>query len=186
MKKVRLVNKGVLKTSDSIDLDTLTDHLNNLDLTKEENLNFWIYCSIAMKTGLRSVDILEMKTSSIIVSERKLKLKEKKTGKLIEAPIFSNVLDKVDFSREYVIFNNKRKTLVSIMTINRRLKEIYKDTGLQISSHSIRKATAKKVYEKTGNNIIKAMVFLNHSSPVMTKNYLGITKDEKLELYSYL
>jgi integrase len=186
MKKVRSINKGVLKTSDSIDLDILTDYLNNLDLTKEENLNFWLYCSISMKTGLRSVDILELKASSVIVSERKFKLREKKTRKLVEAPIFSNVLDKMDLSREYVIFNNKRKTLVSLMTINRRLKEIYKDSGLQVSSHSIRKATAKKVYEKTGNNIIKAMIFLNHSSPVMTKNYLGITKDEKMELYSYL
>ena len=72
------------------------------------------------------------------------------------------------------------------MTINRRLKSIYKDSDRNISSHSIRKATATKVYQATGNDIVKAMIFLNHSSPITTKNYLNITNEEKLELYSFL
>lgn len=180
-------NRGnIPKTSDKIDLDVLKKHCSNLDLSNNDNLNFWLYCRISMLTGLRSVDILNMKVSDISFKENKIKVTEKKTGKKVEAPLSSEVLSQINIDNEFIIFNDKYKTKVSLMTINRRLKSVYKDSDRNISSHSIRKACATKVYEATGNNIIKAMIFLNHSSPVTTKNYLNITNEEKLELYAYL
>ncbi len=176
----------VPKTSDKIDIDFLQLHCDNLDLSNPDNLNFWLYCNISMRTGLRSIDILKMKVSDINFIDRKVILKEKKTKKMIEAPISKNILDKIDTSKEFVIYNEKYKCNVSLMTINRRLKDVFKDSSINVSSHSIRKACATKIYEATGNNIIKAMIFLNHSSPVMTKNYLGLTKEEKFSLYSLL
>jgi len=174
------------KPSEKIDLDVLRDHCDSLDLSNNDNLNFWLYCNISMRTGLRSVDILNMKVSDISFSKMRVSLIEQKTKKRVEAPIHQNIIQQIDMDREFVIWNEKYTSKVSLMTINRRLKKIYKDTDTNVSSHSIRKACASKIYEATGNNIIKAMIFLNHSSPVTTKNYLGITKAEKDELYSML
>jgi integrase len=174
------------KASDKIDLNILQQHLETLDLTNADNLNFWLYCTIAMRTGLRSIDILKMKTSSINKKERFSELVEQKTKKKVRVRIVNVVIDKINFEQDYVIFNHKYKTNVSLMTINRRLKALYTDSNSNVSSHSIRKSTATSIYEKTGNNIIKAMLFLNHSSPLMTKNYLGITASEKMELYDLL
>ena len=180
-------NRGnIPKTSDKINLDVLKKHCSNLDLSNNDNLNFWLYCRIGMLTGLRSIDILKMKVSNISFVNGMVKLTEQKTKKKIEAPLSKEILSQIKKDNEFVIFNHKYKTNVSLMTINRRLKKVYKDSDTNISSHSIRKSCATKVYTLSGNDIIKAMTFLNHSSPVTTKNYLNITNEEKLELYSYL
>jgi len=191
--------KIIPKASEKIDLDILREHLANLDLSNPDNLNFWIYCRIAIRTGLRSVDILNMKVGQISDTDRKVTLREQKTKKLVEAPIDKDVIDRIKANDtfivpegvytsnpHYVLWNKKYSTKVSLMTINRRLKKLYKGSGTNVSSHSIRKAVASIIYTKTGNNIINAMTFLNHSSPVTTKNYLGITKAEKQELYKLL
>ena len=174
------------KASEKIDLDFLRLHCENLDLSNSDNLNFWLYCNISMRTGLRSIDILNLKVSDISFVDRKVTVIEKKTKKIVEAPIPKMILDKIDTSKEYVIYNEKYKCTVSLMTINRRLKSVFKDSSTNVSSHSIRKACASKIYEATNNNIIKTMIFLNHSSPTTTTNYLGINKEEKFQLYSIL
>lgn len=173
-------------TSDKIDLNVLREYLDNLDLSNADNLNFWLYCMISMRTGLRSVDILEMKVNCINFADRKFRLKEKKTGKLVNGPLTSTILDKIDINSEYVIFNNKYKTNVSLMTINRRLKNIYAGTGKNVSSHSIRKSVASQMYIATGNDIVKVMGFLNHSSTATTIKYLNINEEVRYSLYSLL
>jgi integrase len=67
--------------SEKIDLTILNNHLDSLDLTNIDNLNFWLYCKIGMNTALRSSDILEMKVSSIDFKNRVIRIKEKKTKK---------------------------------------------------------------------------------------------------------
>ena len=176
---------GILKTSDKLDLIILMDHCDNLDLSNKDNLNFWLYCRLSIHSGLRSIDILEMKVKDIDFEERCVVLVERKTKKKVKITSIPNVvLNNINRSEDFVLWNNKYKTNVSLMTINRRLKEVFKGTNLNISSHSIRKAKARFIYEKTGNDIIKAMIFLNHSSPTMTKNYLNITQEEKEFLYT--
>ena len=177
---------NIPKRSDKINLDVLKKHCSSLDLSKNDNLNFWLYCRISMLTGLRSVDILQMRVSDISFQDGMVRLTEKKTKKKIQAPLSKEVLSQINKDKEFVIFNEKYKTNVSRMTINRRLKKVYKDSDRNISSHSIRKSIATKIYQASGNDIIKAMIFLNHSSPVTTKDYLNITNEEKLELYAYL
>jgi integrase len=51
--------------SEKIDLKILSNYLDELNLLNNDNLNFWLYCKIAMNTGLRSSDILNMKISDI-------------------------------------------------------------------------------------------------------------------------
>ncbi len=183
---MREKRNNIPKTSDKIDIQVLKNHCQQLDLNKNNDLNFWLYCNIAMTTGLRSIDILEMKVADINFIKKEVSLNEKKTGKRVKAPLSPNILSHINKANEYVIWSEKYKGNVSLMTINRRLKAIYKGSGSNVSSHSIRKSVATIVYNKSGNDIIKAMIFLNHSSPIVTKNYLNITQEEKLELYSLL
>jgi len=174
------------KASEKIDLDVLRDHCADLDLSNNDNLNFWLYCQIAMTTGLRSVDILNMKVSDISFQRRFARITEKKTGKKVTPKISPFILGEIDMDREFVIWNEKYTTKVSLMTINRRLKKIFEGTDINVSSHSIRKSAATRIYKAHNNDIIRAMEFLNHGSPVTTKNYLGITKEEKDSSYDIL
>ena len=75
-------NRGnVPKASDKINLDVLKKHCSNLDLSNNDNLNFWLYCRISMLTGLRSVDILNMKVSDISFKNGMVRLTEKRQAK---------------------------------------------------------------------------------------------------------
>jgi integrase len=174
------------KPSEKIDLNILKEHCDSLDLSNNDDLNFWLYCQISRRLGLRSIDILNLKVENISFKKGRVVLIEKKTKKKVNAPLPAVVLEHINRNREYVIWNEKYTCRVSLMTINRRLKKVFEDTDTNVSSHSIRKACASKVYASTGNNIIKAMEFLNHTSPITTKNYLGISAAEKEELYSIL
>jgi len=183
---MRTKRNNIPKTSDKIDIQVLKEHCQSLDLNKNNDLNFWLYCNIAMTTGLRSVDILEMKVSDINFIKSEVHLKEKKTGKRVKAPLGQIILDKIDRSREFVIWNEKYKGNVSLMTINRRLKKIYEGSGSNVSSHSIRKSVATIIYNKTGKDLIETMSFLNHSSPEGTLRYIDVEKTNKSELYALL
>lgn len=174
------------KKSERIDIVKLRNHLDTLDLTKNNDLNFWLYCRIAMLTGLRSVDILNMKVKSINFTDRVAHIVEQKTKRKVTVNIYSDVLSRINKEQEFVLWNEKYSTPVSLMTINRRLKKIFKDDNINVSSHSIRKAVGRYIYEKTGNDVIKAMQFLGHKSPDTTRRYLEVNQDELNELYQLL
>ena len=174
------------KKSERIDLLKLRNHLDNLDLSNDDDLNFWLYCNIAMGTGLRSIDILKMKVDSINFTDRVAHITEQKTKRKVDARIHSQVLEKIDQDREYVIWNKKYSTNVSLMTINRRLKKIFKDDDIAVSSHSIRKAVGRTIYEQTKNDLVSAMQFLGHKNPTTTITYLEIDKDKLDKLYTLL
>ena len=175
------------RKSERIDLLKLRNHLDKLDLDNNDNLNFWLYCNIAMLTGLRSVDILKMKVSNISFQNRRVDVIEQKTKRKVEnIPLSSSVLSHIDTDCEYVIWNHKYSTNVSLMTINRRLKKIFKDDDIAVSSHSIRKAVGRSIYKQKGNDIVAVMKLLGHKSTTTTMRYLEIDKEELDEMYSLL
>lgn len=174
------------KKSERIDLIKLRNHLDDLDLSKEHNLNFWIYCNIAMTTGLRSVDVLNLKVSDINFQKGYARITEQKTKRKVDAKLSRAVLDVINQKQEFAIFNHKYGSRVSLMTINRRLKGVFVDDNVNVSSHSIRKAVGRAIYEKTGNDLVSAMTFLGHKIPATTITYLEINKDKLNELYTLL
>ena len=179
-------HKTIPTKSERIDLIKLRNHLDTLDLTNNDNLNFWLYCRIAIGTGLRSVDILKMKVSSIRFKERFARIIEQKTKRKVDARIHSDVLQRINLNQEYVIWNHKYGSNVSLMTINRRLKKIFKDDDIAVSSHSIRKAVGRHIYDNTNKDLPSAMKFLGHKNPNTTIKYLEIDKEKLNELYALL
>jgi integrase len=182
------VQKGIKKTSDIIDLNVLRNYLDRLDLTKHENKSVWLYFQIAMKTGLRSIDIINLKSSNFVTKGKETNLVgiEQKTKKEYNIPFdYPQILEKLDYSNEYVLWSETYKRPISLMTINRRLKSALNDSK-GISSHSIRKSIAMEIYTKTNNDIISTMLFLRHSSVTTTQKYLNLKDSEVRKLYLLL
>jgi len=178
--------KTETKKSEPINLSILKNHLENLDLSKADNLTFWLYCNISMYSGLRARDIIKLKTEDIDFDKKVIKVIETKTKKVSKIPFDRpQILERINREYPYVIFNPIRGKNLSVMSINRNLKAIY-NQDKTISSHSIRKAAAKLVYEGTDYNIFKTMAFLNHSSIATTQRYLSISENERNELFNLL
>jgi len=184
MENIKKVRKPL--KSEIINLSILSNYLDGLDLSKNDNLNFWLYCKIAMNTALRSSDILEMKVSSIDFEKCLIRIKEKKTKKVSIIPFNRpQILERINQQQIFVLWNEKYQTKVSLMTINRRLKNIFGFSS-HISSHSIRKSIANEVYLNSNKDIYAVMRFLNHSSVVVTQKYLGLDQEKRNQMFNQL
>jgi len=167
--------------SDKIDLIKLSEHLESLDLTNRDNLNFWLYCKIAMKTGLRYSDVSGLRVKNYNPDKKEFIIIEKKTNKKSVIPFdFPQIVMHFNTGApdDFIIFNKTYSTVISLMTVNRRLKALY-GGSLNVSSHSIRKATASVIYNRTDKDIFATMKFLNHSSIEMTRKYLNLDEEDK-------
>ena len=78
---------------------------------------------------------------------------------------------------EYAFPSNKNNGTEPIepKSYSRILKEVGEKIGLKhISGHSPRKTYATRIYEKSGGDLEKVRIALNHQSIEETKKYLGI------------
>ncbi len=136
--------------------------------------------------GLRIEDILSLKPSSFILinGERKIDITEKKTKKKrrfsINQDYYRHLMDYVkenDIGRNELIFPIKERAVQKYLEkVTYYLGEDY----CNISTHSFRKYCGMKLYEASGHNIILVMKFFQHSSPEITRRYLGVS-DEDME-----
>ena len=59
-----------------------------------------------------------------------------------------------------------------------------------LSTHSLRKTFGRKVVESAGENsemaLIKLSELFNHTSPQITRRYLGLRQEELMEVYNSL
>jgi site-specific recombinase XerD len=94
-------------------------------------------------------------------------------------------LKNVNIGENY-IFLSQKETVYRTQSINVILKTLFNTKRLQISSHSLRKAFARKVYENM-NESENALVLLsgvfNHSNIAITRRYLGIRQDTIDNIY---
>lgn len=150
--------------------------------------------------GLRISDLLSL-TWSMLMDDDSFMIEEKKTGKkrIIRVnPNFRlhitdcfNSLGIKDKSEK--CFLSKKKVVYSIQRINILLKEIKERYNLKIehfSTHSFRKTFGRRVVEQAGENsemaLIKLSELFNHSTPQITRRYLGLRQEELLEVYDSL
>jgi len=183
------------KTSDYLDFDkVLNKGLSLLNDRKKCRIGFYLIFSI--NTGLRISDVLNIKHKDLL--EDSLIINEKKTQKQREIALNQVVKDSysklitilkeqgIGFSQDDYIFMSQKGSTFRTQTINGVLKSIFKDKRLQISSHSLRKAFARRVYENL-NESEDALVLLSdifrHSSISITRRYLGIRKETISNVY---
>ena len=88
---------------------------------------------------------------------------------------------------------SRKKVVYSVQRINVRLKEIKAKYSIKVehlSTHSLRKTFGRKVVESAGENsemaLIKLSEIFNHTSPMITRRYLGLRQEELEEVYNIL
>jgi integrase len=86
-------------------------------------------------------------------------------------------------------FKSNQNTILSKQYVNRKLKELFGSKSLSVSTHSLRKTFGRQVWSNN-NETDKALLYLselfNHSSPAITKRYLGIRQEELDDIYMSL
>jgi integrase len=150
--------------------------------------------------GLRISDILKLKWNDILDKDVFV-LVETKTQKSREIRINAQLKKHINecyyhikpSSNEKEIFLSQKNSVYSIQWLNKIFKSIKTRYNLRIdnfSTHSMRKTFGREVFSKAGTNaeiaIVRLSQLFNHSSVMITRRYLGITRDELLEAYDSL
>jgi len=183
------------KTSDYVNFDTaLNTGKKLLKDNKKCRLGFYIIFSI--NTGLRVSDILQ--TKHFMVVGDKMIVVEKKTKKSREITINDEIKkayaklvlnlaeQKIKFNENDYIFISQKGSVYKTQSINEILKTIFNSTSLQISSHSLRKSFARRVYQnfnESENALVLLSDIFSHSSIAITRRYLGIRQETISNVY---
>ena len=149
---------------------------------KNSNERNYILFSLAVYSGLRITDILNLKVKDV-KNRNEFVLVEKKTGKrktLNINPNLQNILKtfiKNKEDNEYLISSRDSgdKPLTRI-----RAFQIMQDIGdkfnIRISPHSLRK-TFGYFHYKTNRDIVLLQKIFNHSHPEVTFRYIGVNSE---------
>ena len=185
-------------TSDYIEWDTMLNLVRRLSKDGDHRMSLLIGCGSFF--GLRISDLLTLNWGMLLDSDSFI-LTEKKTGKRriikVNADFRKHILDcynalRISDMNEKCFLSNK-KVVFSIQRINVRLKEIKTKYNLKIdhfSTHSLRKIFGRRVVARAGENsemaLIKLSELFNHSTPQITRRYLGLRQEELMEVYDAL
>ena len=184
-------------TADYLEWNTMLSVVRKL--YKDGNYRMSLLIGIGAFTGLRISDILSLRWKMLM--DESFILIEKKTGKVREVKINKDfrchildcfaVLNIMD--RDEYCFISRKRCVYSIQRVNAIFKEIKAKYNLRIahfSTHSLRKTFGRKVVEMSGDNsemaLIKLSELFNHSTPQITRRYLGLRKEELMEVYDTL
>ncbi|WP_297092138.1 tyrosine-type recombinase/integrase [uncultured Draconibacterium sp.] len=183
------------KTSDFIEYDiALNKGLKLLKDDKKCILGFFIIASINI--GTRISDTLKLKHQDL--KQEKLIIKETKTKKercitlnnrvKTSYQKLTNKLDEMNikYKDDDFVFVSQKGTVYRTQSINKILKEIFNSKQLQISSHSLRKSFARKIYEnmdRSEHALVLLSSILSHSSVAITRIYLGLQQEIINDVY---
>ena len=134
--------------------------------------------------GMRVGDILRLKLSDFVNDggRYRLNIVEEKTGKkrTFTVPVelykyFCNYAEKNG------IKNTEKLFPITERAVQKHLKAVCDFLGYSnISTHSFRKWYATDIYNNSGHDIVLVQHLLQHSSPVTTRRYIGMS-EEKIE-----
>jgi len=149
-----------------------------------------------LNTGLRISDILPVKIEDIYKSRSEFHdyfiLNEKKTGKEKKVKIndslrkdINSYIKNRDGSCSPYLFYSIKGDHIGRIQAYRVLKEAAEFCGIEnFGTHSLRKTWGYWTYKVSKFNIGLIMDAFNHSSQGITLRYIGVSQDQKDELYS--
>ena len=134
--------------------------------------------------GMRIGDVLKLKLSDIVKDGNRYRLNivEEKTGKKRTFTVPPAVYQFFcDYAREHHIAPDERLFPICTYAVQKHLKKVCDALGYtNISTHSFRKWYATDIYNASGHDIVLVQQLLQHSSPMITRRYIGIS-EEKIE-----
>lgn len=189
LKRNTMAKKNQNTTSDYIPFDTALVKGQKL-LKNDKTKTIGLYIIVSINLGIRVSDTLLLTFEQLRGDE--IEINEKKTGKRRVMAINDNIkeaLTMFDESYKGLAFKSQKNTVYSTQQINRKLKGIFAkeiSKGLQISSHSLRKSFGRQVYNmnnQSENALLKLSELFNHTSPSITRKYLGLRQEELNDIY---
>jgi len=170
-------------------------------LERDHQYKFCLLISIGVYTGLRISDLLTLRYSDLLNRDTFI-IREKKTGKtrsikvnrdLREIVNRISVKSKVQDLNQQIFLNKYGTKPIDRSYVNVKLKEIFKiyriNVAGNISSHLFRKCLGRRVVSLnnySNESLILLMELFGHSSPSITKTYLGIRTQEIHNVYDSL
>ena len=134
--------------------------------------------------GLRIGDVLRFRLCDILHDggRYRLNITEEKTGKRRTFTVPAAVYDFLtDYAAEHGIPADGVLFPITERAVQKHLKAVCSALGYSnISTHSFRKWYATEIYRASGNDLLLVQALLQHSSPTITRRYIGIS-DERLE-----
>jgi integrase len=192
--------KGQKTTTTSMDWDNFKSLIAKLERDRE--FKFCLLISIGVFTGLRISDILKLKFSNFPDDNEIITLIEQKTQKQRRIKINADLRDIVNRIRtkmgvdeldRFIFLNRYGTKPIDKSYVNVKLKELLKKYNIEVegnvSSHLFRKTLGNRVLKLNNYSneaVILLMELFNHSSPAITKKYLGIREKEIHSVYDAL
>lgn len=194
------ITKG--HTSDFIEWNAANGLVNRL--MKDGNFVMAALITCGIYFGLRISDLRKLTWAMILNDEADtFTIREEKTNKVRKVKINVNAKELLkecyqglgNPSMTQHCFLSRKKQVFSTQRINVILKEIrdkYNVKCKNISCHTLRKTFGRAIFEKACENgqgemaLIKLQSVFGHSSPMITKIYLGIKQEEILQCYDLL
>lgn len=187
-------------TADYISWDAAMNVIRKLFRDGDIRMSLLIGCGCFF--GLRISDLLALKWN-MITNVDSFTVTEKKTGKRREIKINSGFREHiVDCYRALHIANdseycflNRYGNVISRQSVNEKLKSVktrYRLPIDHISTHSMRKTFARKVWENENaagrgeQSLVVLAEILNHASVSVTRRYLGLRRQEIGQIYDTL
>lgn len=157
-------------------------------ITTGENPSFGLLIVAGINLGLRITDLLSLTYGDL--KKDTITIKEGKTGKERTLKVNDSIKAALEhFKNENENFNafrSQKNSVYSTQQVNRLIKKYFKG---DVTSHSLRKSFGRRVWENN-NGEEKALVYLaelfNHTSPAITRKYLGIRQQELNDIYMNL
>ena len=167
-------------------------------LERDGEYRYCLLIAIGVFSGLRISDLLQLRFSHFENTEV-MTIREKKTGKARRIKINSDLKSIVDRIKDkmklqdpnqFIFLNRYGTKPLDRSWINVNLKRIFRKYGIEvegnISSHMFRKTLGNRVLKLnnySGESVILLMELFSHSSPAITKKYLGIREREIMDVY---
>ena len=134
--------------------------------------------------GMRIGDILNLKLSDIVSDGGRYRLNvvEEKTGKKRTFSVPEDVYKFFcDYCNDQGIQADQPMFPITVRAVQKHLKAVCDLLGYtNVSTHSFRKWYATDIYNSNGHDIVLVQQLLQHSSPTVTRRYIGIS-DERIE-----
>ena len=187
---------GQRTTTTSMDWDDFKSLISKLERDRE--YKFCLLISIGVFTGLRISDLLKLRfnhfenTEILAIQEQKTKKTRRIKINVDLKEIIERIRGKMGMSDgdQYIFINRYGTKPIDQSYVNVKLKEIFKQYSIELegnaSSHLFRKTLGNRVLRLNNYSneaIILLMELFSHSSPAITKRYLGIREKEILDVY---
>jgi integrase len=187
---------GQRTTTTSMDWDDFKSLIGKLE--RDGEYKFCLLITIGVFTGLRIGDLLRLRfnqfeNSEILTIQEQ---KTKKTRRIKINPDLKEIVERVKGrmvvtdTNQFIFLNRFGTKPIDKSYVNVKLKELFKkyDILLQstVSSHVFRKTLGNRVLRLNNYSneaVILLMELFGHSSPAITKKYLGIREKEIHDVY---